>query len=49
MKMVRTIIILALVAGVSFFIAKYFWIRTPTDTTNCEELICPVPEGYKDK
>ena len=49
MKMVKVIIILALIAGVSFFVAKYFWVRTPTDTTiECEDGICPMPEGWED-
>ena len=46
MKMLKIIIILALIAGVSFFVAKYFWVRTPTDTIECEDTICPIPKEY---
>ena len=50
MKMVKVIIVFSIIAAISFFVGKYFWVRTPTDTTTeCEETICPVPEGYKDK
>ncbi|MBE3138917.1 MAG: hypothetical protein IMZ63_03790 [Actinobacteria bacterium] len=59
--MLKVLIILALIAGISFFISKYFWIRTPTDTKTiskeilsaeekyCEGGICPVPEEYLEK
>lgn len=47
MKMLKVIIILALIAGISFFIGKYFWVRTPTDTKiECEGGVCEPPEGY---
>ena len=50
MKMLKVIIILILIAGVSFFVAKYFWIRVPTDTKiDCEDVICGPSEEYKDK
>ena len=46
MKMLKIIIILILIAGISFFIGKYFWVRTPTDTIECEDEVCPIPEEY---
>jgi len=48
--MLKIIIILALIAGVSFFVGKYFWVRTPTDTKiECEGTSCPLPKEYKVK
>lgn len=50
MKMVKVIIVFSIIAAISFFVGKYFWVRTPTDTKiECESGICPVPEEYKDK
>ena len=49
MKMVKVILIYILIATISFFVGKYFWVRTPTDTIECEGGICPVPEEYKVK
>jgi len=47
--MFRTIIIYILIIIISFFVGKYFWVRTPTDTIECEGTSCPVPEEYKVK
>jgi hypothetical protein len=47
--MLRVIVILILISAISFFIAKYFWIRTPTDVNikvECKDGICPAPEEY---
>ena len=49
MKMAKVILIYILIAAISFFVGKYFWVRTPTDTIECEGGICPVPEEYKVK
>ena len=50
MKMVKVIIIFSIIAAISFFVGKYFWVRTPTDTKiECEGTSCPVPEEYKVK
>jgi len=48
MKMLKVLIVCSIIAAISFFVGKYFWVRTPTDTTiECEGGICPIPEEYK--
>ena len=48
MKMFKVLVVFVLIAAISFFVSKYFWIRTPTDTkTECNGGICPPPEGYQ--
>jgi len=47
--MIKVIIVYILIIAISFFVGRYFWVRTPTDTIECEGEICPLPEEYKDK
>jgi len=46
--MIRVIIIFILIAGISFFVAKYFWVNyndVTKTTIECDDNICPAPEG----
>ena len=55
--MIRVIIIYIFIAAISFFVGKYFWVRTPTDYKTiskeilsseekyCKGEVCEPPEG----
>ena len=58
--MIKVILFYILIAAISFFIAKYYWAKPPTDYKTisseilsaeeqyCEGEACPPPEEWKD-
>ena len=46
MKMLKVIIIYILIAAISFFVGKYFWVKYDNTIIECDDNICPVPEDY---
>lgn len=46
--MAKVIIIFVLISGISFFVAKYFWAKVPTDNKiECEGGICKPSSEYE--
>jgi len=56
--MMKVILIYLLIAAISFFVGKYFWVKPPADIKTisseilsaeeqyCEGEVCEPPEGY---